>query len=228
MRLTYSFIRYMEGILERTMCGGRNPLQMTAQYDNNNITGSFNIELLKVGDTIIVPSICYENLLSAINDGYRARQANRFTMALPVSTCTVIKKTSDSILSYLFGHSSLVCIDTQKGYKYYGMNGIILDESYRPLMIIGHKYNLDTLIPSPVCFVSSKVYAKDDVLSKHIVKKIIPFCAVRNTASTTFTSKIEVIIGDLDKFIYTPPEPVSLDVTDTAYIIMRTNLEEII
>lgn len=119
---------------------------------------------------------------------------------------------------------------TSKGDYYYGLPGIILNESKEPLLVITEEIACN--IPQTaegtfsalrvICHVSPKVFLHQDrLIEKTIIKKIIPFCstkiierrdAIRNPAYSEdhphiVGTSIKVVIDDCSNFVVRPIPP---------------------
>ena len=144
-----------------------------------------------------------------------------------------LKKSADSILFKMFvqknfrGLSKIVKVNTSKGYSYYGGLGVILKEErgiIKPLLLYTCTVHNDS---SANCLdvvglnlrVAPSVFLDNDIISKCIVKKLIPVLlnpidytqvihfrpSLALGQTTTMTPK--VIVGDLSDWILQPVKP---------------------
>ena len=139
---------------------------------------------------------------------------------------TVIKNTSDAIITYFFretpvGNKRLSKIITKKGEVYYGGNGMIFDQHMKPLVlytatVIGmtsigviHRLKIEAAISAFNVRVSPQVFLKDNMLKKSIISKAIPslvsgrFVGMREVVSGKPTTP-KIIIEDLSEWIKRP------------------------
>lgn len=161
-----------------------------------------------------------------------------------VNPITIVKKTSNAIVKQLFSlpswtnyNNSFHCIDTTKGYKYYGTRGLILTEDFKPLLLCGYEVRLglgNYEYTHLVCFISPQVFTREDMVSKLIVKKVIPFYSgldynisgVDERGVRCNDSRVRIIISsEIDKFIHQPIAPMGADVDSEIYNILSSNLD---
>lgn len=201
-------------------------LLLNAFYTSNiiryqNLSGQSIV--IRLEDTNIVPSICTQYL-----EDYRG------TLVVPINVHhRDIKKTSDSVINSLFNRvyaRGFSYIDTTKGYGYYGSNGIILDDRYHPLLICGYETEITSdsyNYIQPVCLVSPEVFGREDMISKCIVKKIIPYYSKAEVYSGARTSngRVKIIISsEINRFIHNVVPPMGTDVDDDMYNILENEL----
>lgn len=176
----------------------------------------------------IIPAIYY-NLYTRLltNPTQDFYEKPDIVAIIPQPLRNQIYKTSDSIIKNLFRRNgnfnmSFNCIDTGKGYKYYGGRGLILDEDYRPLMICGYESRVINYIvqspPKRVCLISPDVYTRNDMVSGCIVRKVIPFYS-------TCDIETKIIISHLiNDFIRVPVPPDANNVDEEIYNILSHNM----
>lgn len=207
--------------------------------DNSGIESiGVSVAAKTIDRRFIVPAICVDR--AALY--FTISQGGDIVAPLDIPSHDT-KKTSDAIISSLFKRNryryrNLVCIDTTKGYKYHGGKGLILTEDFKPLMLCGYQVDIDTQryrYECPVCLVSPKVFTRDDMVSKCIVKKIIPFystnevyCGYDVNDTRCGTNPVKVIITtDIEKFIRVPHSPMGIDVDDEIYSLLCEHLTEL-
>ena len=140
-------------------------------------------------------------------------------------------KSADSILFRMFvqkafsGPSKILKVNTSKGYSYYGGLGVILKEEreiIKPLLLYTCTVHDDS---SADCLdviglnlrVAPSVFLDDDVVSKCIVKKLIPVLLnpieytqviyFRQSLEQTITMTPKVIVEDLSDWVLQPVKP---------------------
>lgn len=157
------------------------------------------------------------------------------------------KKQADSIIQSINKCPKkyrLANIKTSKGLDYYGGNGMIFDENWDPMMLVGYHIKIDRTyrtveVISPVCYVTPKVFEGNDILSKAILKKVIPFFSTgrifipNNVLGTRYYpetfSRIPVTIQYLDKFFYTPNKPVNIEnLDDDIWDCLNRNIDDLV
>lgn len=186
-----------------------------------------------------VPSICFPVITP-----YLADIVHRDIVMPLLPPTHDIKKTSDSIIGALFRrvgwglNSYRRCfkyIDTTKGYGYYGGKGLILTDDYKPLLVCGYE-TISTVTrfeyENPVCLVSPEVFTRDDIVSKCIVKKIIPYYStakihhyVDNNGRTCCNDRVKIVISpEINGLIHRTVEPLGTDVDDALYNILASSM----
>ena len=178
---------------------------------------------------VFVPNICMNKVLGNLAD------CDNTALVIPAvnNTPSAVKKTCDNIFAYCSSFHSLILIDTTKGYKYYGGQGIILDETFKPLIIFGKELDIfeDTFSPrtnrhitlNNTCIISPSVFEREDIISKGIVKKIIPYLS-----GMTRDLNIRIVISnEIDSFVHVTPSPASMDVDNDIHRILENHLDEV-
>lgn len=202
----------------------------------------------KIGGIRFIPSIYANNAVQRLR--YLGRLVNG-DIVIPLSsphTPPPMKKTSDSIINTLFkgenifgrGHN-FNCVDTGKGYKYYGGKGLILDDDYIPLLICGYEVELIGSLDGgykyhyPVCLINPDVFEKEDMVSKAIVRKVLPYYSSNefglmrdSNGVEANVNKVKVIITpEIKDFIQNVTPPLDIDINDSIYDLLNANLNEI-
>lgn len=225
-----------------------NSLELSLRYAFSFTTRSGNISNIRpsgnsilvrsVGAGSFIPSICLPVIATlCVNATYR-----NTVVPLVLPSNTIVKKTSDAIINSLFNmqgygsyNHSLKYINTTKGYGYYGGKGLILTDNYEPLLICGYVMRMTSSgynYIHPMCFISPDVFNREDMVSKCIVKKIIPFYS-NSVVHSYFDSssiycdsnRVKVIISsEINELIHRAVEPLSTDVDTELYSILASNI----
>lgn len=233
--------------LELTLRGAFFPHNTSVERTLPVKNSSISVVATDLGGTFFVPSISFLPIITALNTMQSDLLGSDIVAPLsaPVS---LIKKTSDSIISSLFlvrrthpSTSNFMKIDTCKGYNYFGGKGLILNESLSPLLIcgIGVKIINDETryeYSYPICLVSPEVFDREDLISKAIVKKVIPYISNMNTNSwyanelLRFPSEqVRVLITkDINKVIHKVEQPNTVNIDAALYEILDNSIQEII
>ena len=163
-------------------------------------------------------------------------------IAMPLFyTYTSFKSISDSIIGQFLrtsiGSSRLTKVITNKGEIYYGGQGIILDKNMEPYLLytvtVSNFETADRIAPTIVANavslnvrVSPKVFNMNNMISKHIVTKMIPALTYEGIPSNRFVNMKtdrpltpKVIIEDLSDWVKRPkmaehPEVFNKDMKD--------------
>lgn len=125
-------------------------------------------------------------------------------------TCSTEKRTADAILQALFRSSRnkrLCKVTTSKGLNYYGSSGLILDSEKKPLLLCGYNIKMDPIhnkinIIEPICYISPRVLENNDIISKAIIKKVIPYISSHMTLVPSIfrvTTVLSDVVGYYDR-----------------------------
>lgn len=136
--------------------------------------------------------------------------------------CTV-KRTADPLMGFLllgrmYGTETIRTAKTPIGEVYYGGGGCVFDKDLIPLIV----FAMEMKYPdgkatklNPVTIINPVVFQREDLLSKYIVKKVIPFLSdygtPRGWRDESWYKDINmktVISHEITKFIETPAKPV--------------------
>lgn len=108
----------------------------------------------------------------------------------------------------------LQCVKTNKGDKYYGAPGLILNKDYKPIFVVTAKFSGRPLrVKQVVYHIDNSVMSNPEgLIEKTIYKKIIPMICARAEIESHFiedseTCKPIVEISDCSHFIETPVAP---------------------
>lgn len=222
-------------------------------YTNNGVFSKFLQITLPYDGKCFIPALELSKTIGMINTW--------FDNVGPTSTITVcyplyvggqeFKRTADSILQSINRcpvEFRLSKIQTSKGAIYYGGNGVILDEKFEPLMLLGYEIFIDRVnrrikFLNPICMVAPNVFENNDMLSKAIVKKVIPFFATnwvekpsvlrRNRVylevpNNSFDN-MPVHVGYLNEYFVSPKAPRKVDtLDDDIYQCLIANVNDLI
>lgn len=227
-----------------------NSLYPHLSLDNNEVfKKNLIIEVDK--DEIEIPVIvrrhCELEILSSLN----ISDSNIKNIIVPLydNALYTAKRTFDTIIKYIFTrvkyNARLQRIITGTDKVYYGGNGIILDESYTPLLlctllakVVYDKDKKDNSISyhRPICYVNPKVFLEpNDLINKGIIKKIIPYYTNNNIyypidslfRNNLYTNKVKVVIDNFDRFFTEPVKPTSTCSNDTLNECLIDNIDDI-
>lgn len=160
------------------------------------------------------------------------------------------KRTSDSIIQAINrcpSESRLVNVQTSKGLNYYGGQGLIFDEHWNPLMLCGFIVDINrssryVKIVKPVCYISPVVFDNNDILSKAIIKKVIPYISIHGISVPSFIRSnpnfityvsssydhVPVSVEYIDKYFVTPEKPSAIEgLNDSIWDFLANNANEL-
>lgn len=143
---------------------------------------------------------------------------------------TTHKRTANSVLKSMFTENSAVYrlteVTTNKGETYYGCKGIIMDANKRVLFMVTFNeepFENRLKLTGVNLYINPSVFLNDDLISKAIVKKIIPFFieneyivytppsvvnGFNDSGRDRVPRKVKIILEDpTDKFFRTPSVP---------------------
>ena len=199
--------------------------------DTNNVY-RLNLVVDIKENEIEIPVVAREHFESLITSKLLGNCSNVEKLILPLydNSSSQSRRTFDSILRQIFcstGYSRrLQKIVTNKGEVYYGGKGIILDESFNPLLMCTllakivdyEEVGKRSLYYRPICYVHPKVFEEPTkLLNKGIITKLIPlYTNVEIDAPSHYRDrflnnfedkKVKVVIDNFDKFFTRPVKP---------------------
>lgn len=229
-----------------------NNAQITPNYQNNTVFSKFLEVVLPYDGECFIPVLGLSNTLIYIQqwfDTVHPTQAVKLSYPLYVGGSNT-QRTADSIIQYINRcHSNLrlANIKTSKGLDYYGGQGLIFDEHWNPLMLCGFIINIDRTnrvmtVVRPVCYVSPVVFESNDILSKAIVKKVIPYISkqgiavpsiFRSSSYLTFNSNrfrnVPVTIEPINDYFTSPASPnVIENLDDSIWDFLLENVNDLV
>lgn len=202
------------------------PASIAVNYQNNTVFSKFFEVIIPYNGECFIPVLGLSETLSRIQnwlDSMDPAQFIKFSYPLYVGG-EETRKTVDSIIQSINRCSlgrRLTHIKTYKGLDYYGGQGLIFDELWNPFMVCGYIIKIDSsnksiFVVRPVCYVSPTVFVNGDILSKAIVKKVIPFISLHGISvparhrvlfNTTEFRNVSVTIAPIKGFIVSPTKP---------------------
>ena len=234
------------------------PASIAVNYQNNTVFSKFFEVIIPYNGECFIPVLGLSETLSHIQDWLDSidpAQFMKFSYPLYVGG-EETRKTADSIIQSINRCSRnrrLAHIKTCKGLDYYGGQGIIFDELWNTLMVCGFIINVNGInktisIVRPVCYVSPTIFVNGDILSKAIIKKVIPYISLhgisvpyrdRIPSNTNEFRNVTVTITPIKGFIVSPTKPgtiKSLDkkpdtienLDDSIWEFLRKNISDLI
>lgn len=123
---------------------------------------------------------------------------------------TIIRRFSD--VSY---EDRLICVRTNKGDKYYGCDGLILDKDFNPLLILTIRIKDNKIYP--ICRISPRAITGQGIMENLIKNKIIPtycesttlvnYIPIGYSSYELGSNKVSIIIDNCDYFVTSPTVP---------------------
>lgn len=203
------------------------PASIAVNHQNNTVFSKFFEVTVPYNGECFIPILGLSNTLSCIQDWFASvapAQFTKFSYPLYVGG-EETRKTADSIIQSINRCSRgrrLAHIKTCKGLDYYGGQGLIFDELWNPFMVCGFIINVDGInrtmsVVRPVCYVSPTVFVNGDILSKAIIKKVIPYISLHGISvpyrgripfnNTNEFRNVSVTIAPIKGFIVSPTKP---------------------
>ncbi len=203
------------------------PASTAVNYQNNTVFSKFFEVIIPYNGECFIPVLGLSNTLSCIQDWFASvapAQFTKFSYPLYIGG-EETRKTADSIIQSINRCSRgrrLTHIKTCKGLDYYGGQGLIFDELWNPFMVCGFIINVDGINKTisavrPVCYVSPTVFVNGDILSKAIIKKVIPYISLHGISApyrgripfnnTNEFRNVPVTIAPIKGFIVSPTKP---------------------
>lgn len=206
-------------------CGNEN-----IRFHNYNFNPVFlRISSSQDGKVYEIPSlICNPGILTRIVTGVVGESVT------PLSVTTFqTRRTADSIFKYFFksrysysNYLELREVVTNKGEVYYGAPGLILNNSFEPIVIGLSEYKKegsDIIFDRYVLKVNPEVFTSQGLLEKAIVKKLIPFYTRNDVGGKT----VRVEVDDISKYVVRPTPP-KAKVQEIMKDIIHTYKDEIL
>lgn len=234
------------------------PASIAVNYQNNTVFSKFFEVIVPYNGECFIPVLGLLDTLSHIQswlDSIDPAQSIKFSYPLYVGG-EETRKTADSIIQSINRCSKrrrLTHIKTCKGLDYYGGQGLIFDELWNPFMVCGFIIKVDGINKTmsfvrPVCYVSPTVFVNGDILSKAIIKKVIPYISLHGISvpyrdrilfNTNEFKNVTVTITPIKGFIVSPTKPgtiKSLDkkpdtienLDDSIWEFLRKNISDLI
>ena len=224
------------------------PASIAVNYQNNTVFSKFFEVIVPYNGECFIPVLGLLDTLSHIQswlDSIDPTQSIKFSYPLYVGG-EETRKTADSIIQSINRCSRnrrLAHIKTCKGLDYYGGQGLIFDELWNPFMVCGFIINVDGInktmsIVRPVCYVSPTVFVNGDILSKAIIKKVIPYislhgisvpCRDRILFNTSEFRNVTVTIAPIKGFIVSPTKPGTIEnLDDSIWEFLRKNISDLV
>lgn len=205
-------------------CGAHGTPYRDCMYESNSLFKLFFEITIKPGINF-VPVLNILETINAINvwlQTEKLKEVNPLVISMPLYTTAFVKKSGTEQCLRVMADinttiSRLATVETPKGTKYYGGGGIILNESCKPLMLCGYLVSVDfnktnCEVTQQACYVAPRVFTSNDMISKAIVKKCIPFIST-NLISNPLTRRFNlalclprIIVEEIDHYFKTPKE----------------------
>lgn len=225
------------------------PASIAVNYQNNTVFSKFFEVIIPYNGECFIPILGLSDTLSSIQDWLDSidpAQSIKFSYPLYVGG-EETRKTADSIIQSINRCSRnrrLAHIKTCKGLDYYGGQGLIFDELWNPFMVCGFIINVDGInktmsVVRPVCYVSPTVFVNGDILSKAIIKKVIPYISLHGISvpyrdrfpfnNTNEFKNVTVTITPIKGFIVSPTKPGTIEnLDDSIWEFLRKNISDLI
>lgn len=191
-----------------------NNTSITPNYQNNTVFSRFLEVVIPYDGECFIPVLGLSKTLSYIQqwfDTVHPTQAVKLSYPLYVGGSET-KRTADSIIQYINrcpNSLRLSNIKTSKGLDYYGGQGLIFDEHWNPFMLCGFIINIDRInkhitVVRPVCYVSPVVFESNDILSKAIIKKVIPYMSMQGVSVPSILISSSNLTFNSNRFMNVP------------------------
>lgn len=229
-----------------------NNASIAPNYQNNAVFSRFLEVVLPYDGECFIPVLGLSNTISYIQqwfDSVHPTQPVKLSYPLYVGGSET-KRTADSIIQSINrcpGNLRLSNIKTSKGLDYYGGQGLIFDEHWNPLMLCGFIINIDRInkhiiVVRPVCYISPVVFESNDILSKAIVKKVIPYISMQGvsvpsilitssylTVDSTRFRNVPVTIESINDYFISPASPTIIEgLNDSIWDFLSENVIDLI
>lgn len=219
-------------------------------YENNNVFSRFLEVVLSYDEECFIPVLGISSTIPFIHKWLNAESPAQFVkLSFPLYVGgTEERKTADSIIQSINRcprNLRLSNIKTSKGLDYYGGQGLILDEHWNPMMLCGFIIKIDRInrsihIVRPICYISPNVFENNDILSRAILKKVIPYMSIHGINPPIFRSisylnfsydtfkNVLVTICPIDKYFVAPESPTEIEELDNSiWSFLRENINDL-
>lgn len=225
------------------------PASIAVNYQNNTVFSKFFEVIIPYNGECFIPVLGLSDTLSRIQDWLDTidpTQFIKFSYPLYVGG-EETRKTADFIIQSINRcprSRRLAHIKTCKGLDYYGGQGLIFDELWNPFIVCGFIINVDGInktmsVVRPVCYVSPTVFVNGDILSKAIIKKVIPYISLHGISvpygdrfpfnNTNEFKNVTVTITPIKGFIVSPTKPGTIEnLDDSIWEFLRKNISDLI
>lgn len=223
----------LESILRDSLFNvGRNnqwcsPSRLPITYDNHNCFQKALIINVSNKEEFFVPTPALPKLASKLGGIVEEETVDITFLYRLFERGRTEKKTAAAIFKYMFNcyqHLQLVHI-TGGTKEYIGGNGIVMDSNWNPMMLSGYMVSFfralnSWVITEPRLYVHPSVFKDTDVVSKTIVKHVIPYCSrhryqscagCTNVVDISSESSTRIIVEDFSHMLYSPSAPNTLN-----------------
>lgn len=202
-------------------------------YEDNTVFKKFCVAEVPFDGECFLPTVGLTNSMSEVCSwlGTISYPIEPLKLAIPLYVQGAeSKRTADAMIQDMSRcpvKNRLIKVTSSKGLDFYGGSGLILDEHMNPMLVFGFKVKINRLerkmiFLKPMCYVSPSVFSSEDLISKAIVKKVIPFYTSTYLPSNLVHERnIEVnqegfrntpvIIQPLDQFFTEPTKPKDIE-----------------
>lgn len=229
----------------------RNIPRPAINYEDNTVFSRFFEVVLPYDGECFIPILGLSDTLRYIRslpDSVNPTQSVKLSYPLYVGKSET-KRTADSIIQSINNCESnlrLTNIETSKGLNYYGGQGLIFNEHWVPFMLCGFIMNIDSTsrtihIIKPVCYISPVVFESNDLLSKAIIKKVIPYLSIHGISVPTIFRTYNVLynynsfwhvpisIKYINDYFICPVKPTIIEnLDDSIWSFLRENVNDLV
>ena len=220
-------------------------------YEDNTVFSRFFEVVLPYDGECFIPVLGLSNTLRYIRswlDSVNPTQPVKLSYPLYVGKSET-KRTANSIIqsiNHCESNLRLTNVETSKGLNYYGGQGLIFNEHWVPFMLCGFIMNIDRTsrtihIIKPVCYISPVVFESNDLLSKAIIKKVIPYLSIHGVLAPTIFRNYSVLynydsfwhvpisIKYINDYFICPVEPNIIEsLDDSIWSFLRENVNDLV
>lgn len=216
----------------RALRGGIN--RDNLNYEKNSLFSKFiNVNIYKDKE-FFIPILNIRGVIGSICEWVKNSEEKSMEVSYPLYyKKEYIKSTADSIIStFIDDIDDRLCkVTTSKGNSFYGSRGLILDQNWKPLILCGYNMKLSNIAKqsstldeifesiNPIVYISPYVFTNTDIISKAILKKIIPFFfdnyinnpgIIRDITNESTHFGVTVEVRNLNNYFNSPIAPTKL------------------
>ena len=235
-----TLINQLTRVFSSSITEGESTFPYSRLVDTNRLFDTFLSIGIKIGEVEVPAYLRYNfaNYIDSIRNKKSLlernglsnlfKQPGAFIVPLYSVNTSIVKKTGDSILSYIFSakmRDKLLSFQIPgDNSKYYGTRGLLLNSKKEVLMIATVKFTIfddySYACRENTISINPNVFVNKDLVSKTILGKVIPlYIENKDLVSAKF------LIEDKSFFISKPKAPNYTDYQDEINLILKDNIE---
>ena len=199
-------------------------------YADNNIFNRF-WEIDLTGDRIEYP-VFFGDIVNHCVVVANSPDVAKLTLPIYIAGGETLRRTGDSIVNACMEGRDIIKVTTNKDEVYYVGKGIIFDAEFQILMLCTKSFIKERTVLGTVaynhgdskCYIHPNIFSDEDLMSKTILKKIVPFYL--SPLDTGYNCKVS--IKDMTRNLIIPSVPdMNTFSQETVNSFLKEHVEEI-